>query len=103
MPKLFTIFIVVAAILASPKHKAFTWSYRSSIYRVHWEIFLKLRALTVSFLSSSLTIHASTLLPMGEEPRTVQKVKFLANIDKILMEAQRTKSKLRHRRNYANI
>ena len=34
--KLFTTFIVVAAILASPKHKAFTWSYRSSIYRVHW-------------------------------------------------------------------
>ena len=33
--KLFTTFIVVAAILASPKHKAFTWSYRSSIYRVH--------------------------------------------------------------------
>ena len=28
-------FIVVAAILASPKHKAFTWSYCSSIYRVH--------------------------------------------------------------------
>ena len=26
--KLFTTFIVVAAILASPKHKAFTWSYR---------------------------------------------------------------------------
>ena len=34
--KLFTTFIVVAAILASPRHKAFTWSYRSSIYRVHW-------------------------------------------------------------------
>ena len=34
--KLFTTFIVVAAILASPKHEAFTWSYRSSIYRVHW-------------------------------------------------------------------
>ena len=34
--KLFTTFIVVAAILASPKHKDFTWSYRSSIYRVHW-------------------------------------------------------------------
>ena len=29
--KLFTTFIVVAAILASP-----TWSYHSSIYRVHW-------------------------------------------------------------------
>ena len=27
--KLFTIFIVVAAILASPKHRTFTWSYRS--------------------------------------------------------------------------
>ena len=35
--KLFTTFIVVAAILASPKHRAFTWSYRSSIYRVHWD------------------------------------------------------------------
>ena len=35
--KLYTTFIVVAAILASPKHKAFTWSYRSSIYRVHWK------------------------------------------------------------------
>ena len=34
--KLFTTFIVVAAILASPKHRDFTWSYRSSIYRVHW-------------------------------------------------------------------
>ena len=34
--KLFTTFIVVAAILASPKHRTFTWSYRSSIYRVHW-------------------------------------------------------------------
>ena len=34
--KLFTTFIVVAAILASPKHRAFTWSYRSTIYRVHW-------------------------------------------------------------------
>ena len=33
--KLFTTFIVVAAILASPKHRDFTWSYRSSIYRVH--------------------------------------------------------------------
>ena len=33
--KLFTTFVVVAAILASPKHMAFTWSYRSSIYRVH--------------------------------------------------------------------
>ena len=37
--KLFTTFIVVAAILASPKHRDFTWSYRSSIYRVHWFIF----------------------------------------------------------------
>ena len=34
--KLFTTFIVVAAILASPKHRDFTWSYHSSIYRVHW-------------------------------------------------------------------
>ena len=34
--KLFTTFIVVAAILASPKHRDFTWSYRSSIYGVHW-------------------------------------------------------------------
>ena len=34
--KLFTTFIVVAAISASPKHRDFTWSYRSSIYRVHW-------------------------------------------------------------------
>ena len=34
--KLFTTFIVVAAILASPKHRDFNWSYRSSIYRVHW-------------------------------------------------------------------
>ena len=34
--KLFTTFIVVAAILASPKYRDFTWSYRSSIYRVHW-------------------------------------------------------------------
>ena len=34
--KMFTTFIVVAAILASPKHRDFTWSYRSSIYRVHW-------------------------------------------------------------------
>ena len=34
--KLFTAFIVVAAILASPKHRDFTWRYRSSIYRVHW-------------------------------------------------------------------
>ena len=34
--KLFTTFIVVAAIFASPKHRDFTWSYRSSIYRVHW-------------------------------------------------------------------
>ena len=25
----------VAAILASPEQRAFTWSYRSSIYRVH--------------------------------------------------------------------
>ena len=33
--KLFTTFIVVAAILASPKHRDFTWSYRSSIFRVH--------------------------------------------------------------------
>ena len=33
--KLFTTFIVVAAILASPKHMDFTWSYRSSVYRVH--------------------------------------------------------------------
>ena len=33
--KLFTTFIVVAAILASPKQRDFTWSYRSSIYRVH--------------------------------------------------------------------
>ena len=36
--KLFTTFIVVAAILVSPKHRDFTWSYRSSIYRVHWSI-----------------------------------------------------------------
>ena len=34
--KLFTTFIVVTAILASPKDRVFTWSYRSSIYRVHW-------------------------------------------------------------------
>ena len=34
--KLFTTFIVVAAILASPKHRVFTWSYRSSINKVHW-------------------------------------------------------------------
>ena len=27
--------LVVAAILASPKHRAFTWSYRSGVYRVH--------------------------------------------------------------------
>ena len=33
--KLFTTFTVVAAILASPKHRDFTWTYRSSIYRVH--------------------------------------------------------------------
>ena len=39
--KLFTTFIVVAAILTSPKHKAFTWSYRSSIYRVHWYLHRK--------------------------------------------------------------
>ena len=36
--KLFTTFIVVAAILASPKHRDFTWSYRSSIHRVHWYV-----------------------------------------------------------------
>ena len=36
MVKLFRTFIVVASILASPKHRVFTWSYRSSIYRVHW-------------------------------------------------------------------
>ena len=29
--KLFTTFIVVTAILASPKDRVFTWSYRSSI------------------------------------------------------------------------
>ena len=34
--KLCTTLIVVAAILASPKHRDFTWGYRSSIYRVHW-------------------------------------------------------------------
>ena len=33
--QLFTTFIV-AAILASPNHRDFTWSYRSSIYRIHW-------------------------------------------------------------------
>ena len=34
--RLFTTFVVVAAILASPKRRVFIWSYRSSIYRVHW-------------------------------------------------------------------
>ena len=29
--RLFTTFVVVAAILASPKRRAFIWSYRSSI------------------------------------------------------------------------
>ena len=33
--RLFTTFVVVAAILASPKRRVFIWSYRSSIYRVH--------------------------------------------------------------------
>ena len=33
--RLFTTFVVVAAILASPKRRAFIWSYGSSIYRVH--------------------------------------------------------------------
>ena len=33
---LFRTFVVVAAILASPKRRVFIWSYRSSIYRVHW-------------------------------------------------------------------
>ena len=36
MLRLFTTFVVVAAILASPKRRVFIWSYRSSIYRVHW-------------------------------------------------------------------
>ena len=40
--KLFTTFILFAAILASPKHRDFTWSYHSSIYRVHWFPFKKL-------------------------------------------------------------
>ena len=35
VPKVFSTFIVVAAILASLKRRDFTWSYRSSIYRVH--------------------------------------------------------------------
>ena len=46
--KLFTTFIVVAAILASPKHRDFTWSYRSSIYRVHWFMYGSYRRLQLS-------------------------------------------------------
>ena len=33
--RLFTTFVVVAAILASPKRRVFIWSFRSSIYTVH--------------------------------------------------------------------
>ena len=52
--KLFiTTFIVVAAILASPKHKAFTWSYRSSIYRIHWYIYTAKNAQVVTSLLTS--------------------------------------------------
>ena len=30
--------------MASPKHRAFTWSYRFSIYRIHWLIFIAHKA-----------------------------------------------------------
>ena len=48
--KLFTTFIVVAAILASPEHRDFTWSYRSSIYRVHCLEVITCVSLIVSIL-----------------------------------------------------
>ena len=53
--KLFTTFIVVAAILASPKHRDFTWSYRSSIYRAHW-CTANMRWLINDFKNSSIQI-----------------------------------------------
>ena len=56
--KLFTTFIVVAAILASPKHKAFTWSYRSSIYRVHWEKYEEYNKNTTLLLVIKLVLRS---------------------------------------------
>ena len=47
--KLFTTFIVVIAILASPKCKAFGWVYRSNIYRVHWSYYVNSNCIIIIY------------------------------------------------------
>ena len=55
--KLFTTFIVVAAILGSPKHRAFTWSYCSSIYRVHWALYAYIELLSTYLIIFVFNLH----------------------------------------------
>ena len=44
--KLFMKFIGVAAILALPKHRVFTWNYRSSTHRVHLYTMIEIRGVS---------------------------------------------------------
>ena len=59
--KPFTTFIVVAAISASPKHRASTWCYRSSIYRVHWYSYNE-AVLVKSYIKYITAVHDYVIL-----------------------------------------
>ena len=54
--ELFTTFIIVAGILAYRKHRAFTWSYRSSTYIVHCLILIK--KCSIIILTTQAKLHA---------------------------------------------
>ena len=82
--KLFTTFIVVAAILASPKHRDFTWSYRSSIYRVHC-----LKQLAKSLLMTNFDNELATELSSTCCCKSCERILISACCNKLLQVVNR--------------